>query len=193
MTRSGRACCAPARAAADARDEVAIAAGTLDRSGMVLIEGGMFLMGGDDADGFPADGEGPVREVSLASYLIDATAVSNREFAAFVAATGYVTDAERYGWSFVFYALLDGRRDRPPARASSRTHPGGSAIDGACWRAPHGAGSSADDHPDHPVVHVTFRDAKSLCSVARQAASDRSRMGEGGARRPAAAEVSLGQ
>ena len=49
-------------------------------------------MGGDDADAFPADGEGPVREVRSAPFRIDATAVTNAQFAAFVKATGYVTD-----------------------------------------------------------------------------------------------------
>ena len=71
-------------------------------SGMVRLEGGEFLMGTDDRVGFPADGEGPVRAVVLKPFWIDPVAVSNERFAAFVDATGYVTDAERYGWSFVF-------------------------------------------------------------------------------------------
>ena len=53
-------------------------------------------------DGFPADGEGPVREVSLSGFAIDLCAVSNDDFAAFVEDSGYVTEAEHYGWSFVF-------------------------------------------------------------------------------------------
>ena len=47
-----------------------------------------------------------MREVTLGAYWIDAHAVTNRAFATFVDATGYVTDAERHGWSFVFDALL---------------------------------------------------------------------------------------
>jgi len=80
------------------------------------VPGGTFLMGTDDPDGFVADGEGPVREVHVSSFLIDATAVSNRRFAAFVEDTGYVTDAERAGWSFVFYAMLDPHQRRAARR-----------------------------------------------------------------------------
>ena len=72
---------------------------------MAVIPGGTFLMGGADPDAFTDDGEGPVRSVQLSPYCIDATAVTNRQFAAFVKSTGYVTDAERFGWSFVFHAI----------------------------------------------------------------------------------------
>jgi formylglycine-generating enzyme len=67
--------------------------GANDRSGMVRLEGGPFLMGTDDREGFPADGEGPVREVTVRPFRIDRHAVSNARFATFVTAT----DAERYG------------------------------------------------------------------------------------------------
>src|SRR5438046_1888074 len=75
--------------------------------GMVAIRDGSFLMGGDDADAFLDDGEGPVREVTLSAFLIDALAVTNGQFAAFVADTNYVTDAEQFGWSFVFRGMVD--------------------------------------------------------------------------------------
>jgi formylglycine-generating enzyme len=73
---------------------------------MVRVEGGEFLMGTEDPDGFAADGEGPVRAVTLKPFWIDAYVVTNTQFATFVEATGHVTDAERYGWSFVFGGLL---------------------------------------------------------------------------------------
>ena len=63
-------------------------------------------MGSEGADAVPGDGEGPVREVSVAPFAIDAHCVSNERFAAFVEATGHVTDAERFGWSFVFEGFL---------------------------------------------------------------------------------------
>src|SRR5687767_14442686 len=66
--------------------------------GMSLIPGGPFLMGTDTKDGFPADGEGPIRKVHLKTFLIDKTAVTNAQFAEFVKATGYKTEAERIGW-----------------------------------------------------------------------------------------------
>src|SRR5699024_7449083 len=73
---------------------------------LIQLSGGIFLMGTDDKEGFPADGEGPVREVELGPFSITPTTVTNKEFATFIQDTAYKTDAERYGWSFVFYALL---------------------------------------------------------------------------------------
>ena len=61
---------------------------------------GSFLMGAEDPL-YPADGEGPVRRIELSSYRIDQRTVTNEDFAAFVEDTGFVTDAVRFGWSFV--------------------------------------------------------------------------------------------
>src|ERR1700733_9163375 len=102
---------------------------------MVELEGGAFLMGTDDADGFPQDAEGPVREVVLGPFRIDRCAVTNERFAAFVAATDHVTDAERFGWSFVFAGLL-------PANVGETRGIVGAEwwrqIFGADWRHPEG-------------------------------------------------------
>lgn len=121
-------------------------------------------MGSDDADAFPDDGEGPVRAVALSDYLIDATAVSVAQFAAFVDDTGHVTDAERLGWSFVFHLLV-----APGARARDAAVPGAPwwiAVEGASWRAPEGSGSTVDDRADHPVVHVSWNDASAYAAWA---------------------------
>ena len=126
---------------------------------MILIPAGSFLMGSDDPDGFPADGEGPVRPVELPAYRIDATAVTNRAFAAFVEATGYVTDAERGGWSFVFYALLSAQQRGAAREGVVRDAPWWLAVNGARWQAPEGPGSSIEGRGHHPVVHVSWRDA----------------------------------
>ena len=130
-----------------------------DDARMVLVPAGSFLMGADDDDGFETDGEGPVREVELSEYLIDATAVHNRDFAAFVEDTGYVTDAERTGWSFVFHALLRPEERRAARRGIVPGAPWWLAVDGASWRAPEGPRSTLDDRGEHPVVHVSWRDA----------------------------------
>ena len=165
MTRSGRACCSPARAAADVRDEFAIAPGPVHRSGMVLIPGGTFRHGRRRRGRLSLRRRGPGSRGALASFLIDATRSATASSPRSSTATGYVTDAERFGWSFVFYALLDGKARRPaPGRRPGRAVVA-AASTGASWRAPHGAGSDADDHADHPVVHVSCRDAKSLCGV----------------------------
>ena len=53
-------------------------------------------------EAFVADGEGPVRMVEVSTFAIEQYAVSNDRFAAFVDATGYRTEAEQFGWSYVF-------------------------------------------------------------------------------------------
>ncbi len=126
---------------------------------MIAIPGGEFLMGGDDPDAFPADGEGPVRAVHVDGFHIDAKAVTNAQFATFVKATGYVTDAERFGWSYVFGAFVTG-----PARAKvlDARVPGAPwwlAVEDADWRHPEGPGSDAGARQNHPAVHVSWNDA----------------------------------
>ncbi|MBJ7248078.1 MAG: SUMF1/EgtB/PvdO family nonheme iron enzyme, partial [Thermoleophilia bacterium] len=66
------------------------------------ILGGTYLLGNEDEQARPGDGEGPVRPVEVAPFWMDAHAVSNARFAAFVEETEWVTVAEQYGWSFVF-------------------------------------------------------------------------------------------
>src|SRR5687767_6385119 len=96
----------PSRTGDGATVAEAPASRAIDRAGMVLIPAGPFLMGGADPEGYPQDGEGPIRTVTVSAYYIDATAVTNRRFSHFVRETGYVTEAERYGWSYVFYAAV---------------------------------------------------------------------------------------
>src|SRR6185312_7013088 len=102
------ACCVPSRARAEqlalsraaSCARIRATAGSLD--GMVKLNGGKFLMGTDYSEGFPNDGEGPVREVTVDPFHIDVSPVTNAQFRQFTDATGYQTEAERYGWSFVF-------------------------------------------------------------------------------------------
>lgn len=132
---------------------------------MAELPGGRFLMGTDDAEGFAADGEGPVREIELDAFRIDTTAVSNDDFAAFVAATGYRTEAERFGWSFVFYGLLpQAVLDTHPQVAAAA--PWWCGIEGACWRMPEGPGSDIAARMEHPVVHVSWNDAAAYAAWA---------------------------
>ena len=133
------------------------------RAGMVRLPGGEFLMGSDADEGEPGDGEAPVRAVSLAPFLIDATAVSNREFARFVESTGYVTMAEETGASFVFAGLLP---DDFEATRGVLEAPWWREVRGACWAHPEGPGSTLDSRLDHPVVHVCWHDAMAYCGWA---------------------------
>jgi sulfatase modifying factor 1 len=128
---------------------------------MVRVEGGEFLMGTEDPDGFAADGEGPVRAVTLKPFWIDAYEVTNTRFATFVEATGHVTDAERYGWSFVFGGLLPD--DFEPTRGAAQA-PWWRQVFGASWRQPEGPHSSIVGRMNHPVVHVSWSDAASYCA-----------------------------
>jgi formylglycine-generating enzyme len=128
---------------------------------MVRLEGGEFLMGTNDPIGFTADGEGPVRAVTLKPFWIDDYAVANARFAAFVEATGYITDAERYGWSFVFGGLLPD--DFEPTRGAAQA-PWWRQVFGANWRQPEGPHSSIVGRMNHPVVHVSWSDAASYCA-----------------------------
>ncbi|MFI9388060.1 formylglycine-generating enzyme family protein [Kutzneria sp. NPDC052558] len=121
-------------------------------------------MGADDRDGFPDDHEGPVREVEVAPFAIDPHAVSNTRFAAFVSATGYRTEAETFGWTYVFARFLPGRLRAVSPRPDSA--PWWCAVAGAYWRHPEGPGSDLDGRWDHPVVHVSWADAVAYCAWA---------------------------
>jgi sulfatase modifying factor 1 len=126
---------------------------------LLVLPGGTFTMGSTEQR-YPADGEGPPRPVRVDGFRISAHAVSNADFTAFVAATGYLTTAEREGWSFVFAGLLP--RHFPPTRAVAAA-PWWRQVPGATWRRPEGAGSALDGREDHPVVHVSWLDARSYC------------------------------
>jgi formylglycine-generating enzyme required for sulfatase activity len=124
---------------------------------MVLLAGGPFHMGSEDPEAFPTDGEGPVRLVTLGPFHIDTHAVTNEQFAAFVRRTGYRTEPERFGWSFVF-------RNHVPERRRGSPMPGAPwwvRVDGADWSHPEGPDSAA--RPEIPAVHVSWSDAQAYC------------------------------
>jgi formylglycine-generating enzyme required for sulfatase activity len=128
-------------------------------AGMVRLDGGTFTMGTDSDVGFAADGEGPAREVTLDPFFIDRHAVTTAEFVAFVRETGYTTDAERFGWSFVFEDFV-ASADREHVVDRVESAPWWVAVDGASWVRPEGPHSNAlEDRLNHPVTHVSWRDA----------------------------------
>ena len=130
---------------------------------LVLIAGGQFLMGSDADEGEPGDGESPARLVTLSSFKIGRTAVSNQEFARFVQQTGYLSMAEEIGSSFVFAALLPD--DFEPTRGVADA-PWWREVSGACWHRPEGGLSSIDQRLDHPAVHLSWLDAQAYCEWA---------------------------
>jgi formylglycine-generating enzyme required for sulfatase activity len=128
---------------------------------MVRLEGGTFLMGTADPDGYPADGEGPVHAVTLQPFWIDPTAVTNARFGAFIEATGHVTAAASFGWSFVFGGLLP---DDFPDTAGVAAAPWWRQVFGADWAHPEGPQSDIEGREDHPVIHVSWDDARAYCA-----------------------------
>lgn len=126
----------------------------LQAESMIYLSGGDFLMGTDDAEGFPGDGEGPIRTVELSPYYIDACTVTNEQFANFVRQTGYVTEAEKFGWSYVFHLFVPDKVREENAKPVPNV-PWWLAVNGACWYRPEGGGSSIEERFDHPVVHVS--------------------------------------
>jgi formylglycine-generating enzyme required for sulfatase activity len=128
---------------------------------MVRLEG-RFWMGSEFPGAFPRDGEGPVRQVTLRPFFISKFAVTNERFAEFVRNTGYRTEAERFGWSFVF-------RNHVPEALRAGEMPGTPwwvRVNGADWAHPEGPNSSALDRDNHPVVHVSWNDAQAWCEWA---------------------------
>lgn len=157
-------CCLPSRETVGQVGSVTRSADALGSAGrtsdaMVELEGGAFLMGHDRGDGYPADGEGPIREVNVAPFSIDPTAITNAAFGEFARATGYITDAERFGWSFVFAGFLPD--DAPPTRGVTGAE-WWRQVPGADWRHPEGPWSSVEGRVTHPVVHISWTDASAF-------------------------------
>jgi formylglycine-generating enzyme required for sulfatase activity len=94
----------------------------------------------------------------ISAFEITQTTITNRSFDDFVSATGYVTEAERFGWSFVFWS------DVPKSIGISQGVGGAEwwrRIEGANWRDVNGPGSQEWAwHADHPVTQVSWNDAK---------------------------------
>lgn len=126
---------------------------------MVDLPGGTFRMGSTGEAAYVADGEGPVHDVELSPFRIDSCAVTNVRFAEFVDATGFVTEAQRFGWSFVFAGLLP---DEFPDTRSVADAPWWRQVHGADWTHPEGPQSSVDGRADHPVIHVSWSDAQAF-------------------------------
>ncbi len=156
-----KACCIPqTEARSCCRTTVEVKPQTTpNKVGMVHLQGGKFLMGSIHEQARAADGEGPVREVQLAPFWMDECAVTNAQFEEFATATNYISDAEKFGWSFVFHKHVPAKLKKQ-ARGISGSAPWWSGIDGANWKRPEGPGSNIRKRLEHPVVHVSWFDAE---------------------------------
>ena len=134
---------------------------------MVPVPGGSFTMGANDG----APDERPLHDVRVNQFLMDKTEVTNGQFAQFVAATNYVTTAERPpagadklspeqrepgSWCFRFSPETKANARRPWARW----------VAGANWRQPDGPGSNIEGRTKFPVVHVSWDDATAFAKWA---------------------------
>lgn len=142
--------------------QTAESARSLDVSAWPVIPEGTYILGTDGKEGFPADAEGPARPVIIKAFRISPYAVTNAEFAAFVDDTGYISEAERFGWSYVFHLLLPDPSKVTIAGSPPQT-PWWLGVEGAYWRHPEGPGSSIEDRLNHPVIHVSWNDAAAYC------------------------------
>lgn len=137
---------------------------------MIRIPGGPFVMGSDSF--YPE--ESPAHRASVAAFELDRHPVTNRQFAAFVDATGYLTVAERRLDEAEFPALSDA--ERAPGSLAFRGTAG--PVDlrnwrawwtwqpGASWRHPFGPESDVAGRDEHPVVQVCFTDASAYAAWA---------------------------
>ncbi|KAM8758146.1 formylglycine-generating enzyme [Rhynchonycteris naso] len=131
---------------------------------MVLIPAGVFTMGTDDPQ-IKQDGEAPARRVTLDAFYMDAYEVSNADFEKFVNSTSYLTEAEKFGDSFVFEGMLS-ERVKTGIQQAVAAAPWWLPVKGSSWRHPEGPGSTVRHRPDHPVLHVSWNDAAAFCAWA---------------------------
>ena len=170
---------------------VAGAGAALVADDLVALDGGSFVMGTDGGYGYADDGEGPAHEVAVGPFAIARHAVTNAQFAAFVDATGHRTEAERFGWSFVFAGLLPD--DFPPTRA----------VAGApWWRQVHGASTGLTRRAPTRMSRTARTTPSCTCpgTTRRRSARgrgtrlpDRGRVGVRGARRARGRALPVGR
>ncbi|WP_158800479.1 formylglycine-generating enzyme family protein [Pedobacter sp. L105] len=144
-----------------------------DHQNMVWIEGGSFMMGGDNQQAAPD--EYPKHKVTVDGYWIDQTEVTNAQFAKFVQATGYITTAERKpNWEDLKKQVPPGTPkpdDSLLVAASLVFKPSKEAVplndysqwwtwvEKADWKHPQGPKSNIEGKDNYPVVQVSYDDA----------------------------------
>lgn len=134
-----------------------------------FIKGGKFIVGttDDDPDCIQEDGEAIRQTVVLQDFYLSKYPVTNAQFDQFIKETNYVTDAEKYGWSYVFHNFISTDDEHDIIGVADGT-PWWNAVNGAYWRLPEGQSSTIEHRLDHPVVHVSWNDASAYASWANK-------------------------
>lgn len=154
-------------------------------TGMLWVDGKIFTQGAKDKDKFAMHREMPAHQVAVDGFFIDKTEVTNKQFSAFVAATGYKTVAERpIDWEIMKKELPN---DTPKPH-DSVLKPGSLIFNkkignittlnnytqwwiwkiGANWKHPEGPQSSIIGKDNYPVVHIALEDALAYCKWANR-------------------------
>lgn len=153
--------------------------------GMVWVAKKQFLQGAKDGDNMAMQREKPAHRVEVDGFFIDITEVTNKDFKAFVEATGYVTLAER---PIKWEELKEQLPPNTPKPHDSLLRPGSLIFNkeargvvnmnnyfqwwtwkiGANWKHPKGPNSSIEDKENHPVVHIAYKDALAYCEWANR-------------------------
>lgn len=131
---------------------------------MVAINGGQLLFGTNSLEGYSSDFEGPPCMIMVDDFDMDIFEVSNSDFLTFVEATGYVTDSERFGWSFVFYSAIP-KHISDNITQSVKGAEWWLPVDGTSWKYPESMQESVfeSNRGDHPAVHISWTDADTYC------------------------------
>lgn len=142
--------------------EITLGAENISLRDVITIPANRAIIG-TNAPLISVDYEGPMRREKIILFQIDRTTVTNRKFAKFIDETGYQTDAERIGWSFVFHHQLP--NDFPATQAVANT-PWWRVVQGASWTKLIGADDTLEQYGEHPVVHVSKNDAEAFAKWA---------------------------
>ena len=137
-------------------------------SPLIAIPGGTFWMGTPPSrQPYPGDGETPRRKCTVSPFRLEQYEVSNEQYAAFINATGYRTESEKWGWSFAFeHAISQEIKDAIKNQVAAA--PWWLPVEKADWRHPEGPDRDvfADGRAKHPIVQVSWDDAVAYCEWA---------------------------
>ena len=154
-------CCAPRRTERTSVNDRSTGKISMANTEKVELAGGSFRLGSNYELAYPQDGEELTTEVILSPFLIDKHSVTNQQFMTFVDDTGYVTEAEEIGWSFVFGGLLpDDFEDTRGVQGA----PWWRQVFGATWKSPEGHHSTIEGKLNYPVVQISWNDAVSFAN-----------------------------